>query len=87
MLHLLALVALGGLFVLALVVALMHVAGWRVGDARDVLLNHAYGSFTHDGIVIPGVHPGRAARLVIRLFSDDGDGRRQLLASAHARRR
>lgn len=87
MLHLLAFVALGGLFVLALVLALMHVAGWRVGDGRDVLLNRAYGSFTHDGVVIPGVHPGRVARLVIRLLSDDADGRRRLLASAHAVRR
>jgi hypothetical protein len=79
-LHLLVLVALGGVFVLALVLALMHVAGWRVSDARDIVLNRAYESFTHDGIVIPGVEPGRGARLVIRLLSDEDDARRRLLA-------
>ena len=80
MLHLLVLVALGGVFVLALVLALMHVAGWRVSDGRDIVLNRAYESFTHDGIVIPGVEPGRGARLVIRLLSDEDDARRRLLA-------
>ena len=80
MLYLLGLVALGGVFVLLLVLALMHVAGWRVSDARDVLLNRAYESFTHDGIVIPGVEPGRGARLVIRLLSDEDDARLRLLA-------
>ena len=80
MLYLLGLVALGGVFVLLLVLALMHVAGWRVSDARDVLLNRAYESFTHDGIVIPGVEPGRGARLVIRLLSAEDDARRRLLA-------
>jgi hypothetical protein len=86
-LYLLGLVAAGGLFVLALVLALMHVAGWRVSDARDVLLNRAYESFTHDGIVIPGLEAGRGARLVIRLLSDEEDARRQLLASQPAARR
>jgi hypothetical protein len=86
-LHLLALVALGGVFVVALVAVLMHASGWRIGDGRDVLLNRAYGTFTHDGAPIPGVRPARTARLVIRLLSDEGDGRRELLASAtHARR-
>ena len=80
MLYLLGLVALGGVFVLLLVLALMHVAGWRVSDARDVVLNRAYESFTHDGIVIPGVEPGRGARLVIRLLSDEDDARLRLLA-------
>jgi hypothetical protein len=86
-LYLLRLVALGGLFVLGLVLALMHVAGWRVSDGRDVLLNRAYETFTHDGIVIPGLRPGRGARLVIRLLSDDDDARRRLLASQPLPRR
>jgi hypothetical protein len=86
-LQLLSFLALAGLFMLFLVLALMHVAGWRVGDARDILLNRAYESFTHDGIVIPGVAPGRGARLVIRLLSDEEDARRQLLASAPLARR
>lgn len=81
MLYLLGLVALGGMFVLGLVLALMHVAGWRPSDARDVLLNRAYETFMHDGTVIPGVEPGRGARLLIRLLSDEDDTRLQLLAS------
>jgi hypothetical protein len=79
-LYLLGLVAMGGVFVLGLVLAVMHVAGWRVSDARDLLLNRAYESFTHDGVVIPGMTPGRGARLVIRLLSDEDDARLQLLA-------
>ena len=87
MLHLLALVAAGGLFVLALVLGLMHVAGWRLSDARDLVLNRAYESFTYEGVVIPGLTPGRGARLVIRLLSAEDDARRRLLASAPAARR
>jgi hypothetical protein len=79
-LYLLGLVAMGGVFVLGLVLAVMHVAGWRVSDARDLLLNRAYESFTHDGVVIPGMTPGRGARLVIRLLSDEDDARLRLLA-------
>jgi hypothetical protein len=86
-LHLLGLVALGGLFVLFLVLALMHVAGWRIGDARDVVLNRAFESFTHEGIVIPGVVPGRGARLVIRLLAGEDDARRRLLAPVPGARR
>ena len=87
MLHLLALVGLGGLLLLALLVGLMHVAGWNVGDGRDVLLGRAYGSFTHDGVLIPGRRPGRVVTLVIRLLSREDDGRRELLAAALAPRR
>jgi hypothetical protein len=86
-LHLLGLLALGGLFVLGLVLGLMYVSGWRLSDGRDVILNRAYESFTHEGIVIPGMRPGRGAKLVIRLLSDEEDARRRLLASTPAPRR
>ena len=71
MLFLLGLVALGGLFLLVLVLAVMHAAGWRVTDARDVALNRAYGSFTHDGVLIPGVRPNALTRFAIRVLSDE----------------
>lgn len=82
MLFLLGLVALGGVFLLVLMLAVMHVAGWRLSDARDVALNRAYGSFTHDGEPIPGVRPNALARLVIRMLSTRADPRHELVGSA-----
>ncbi|MGZ4333227.1 MAG: hypothetical protein ACXVRJ_03005 [Gaiellaceae bacterium] len=82
MVYLLGLAALGGLFLLALLIGVMHIAGWRVSDLRDVALNHAYGSFTYEGELIPGARPGAAALLVIRLLAEEDDARNMLAVTA-----
>jgi hypothetical protein len=51
--------------------------GWD--QLRNVLLQYAYKSFTHDGIAIPGMRPHLLAQLLIRILSPSDDERKQLL--------
>ena len=62
-----------GAFVLAtaayIFLMMFTVGGLQPSELRDRLLQAAYDSFMHEGELIPGARPGRAARLTIRLLS------------------
>ena len=85
MLHLLALIVIGALvwFVLH-ALPLFLIGGMDWDDLRSVLLHRAYGSFTFDGDVIPGVRPSVGTRLVVQMLSREDDARRALVIKAMA---
>src|SRR5437660_5813017 len=53
-------------------------------DLRSVLLHRAYGSFTFEGEVIPGVRPSLGTRLVVQMLSPEDDARQALVKKAMA---
>jgi len=61
--------------------------GLRWDDIRDLLLQLAYRSFTFEGDRIPGLRPGRWARLTIRFLSEPDDGRLALVPEVSLRER
>jgi hypothetical protein len=81
--HLIVLALAGGLFVLALVLALSVLSGWRLHDAREIVVNHAFYEFVEEGERIPGAAPGLLARTLIALFAPADDPRRALLPPEH----
>ncbi|MGZ4335102.1 MAG: hypothetical protein ACXVRJ_12655 [Gaiellaceae bacterium] len=83
MLHLLALALIAGCFALALVLAISVLSGWRLSDARQIVVNHAFHEFIEEGERIPGAAPGLLARTLIALFAARGDPRRTLIPDEH----
>jgi hypothetical protein len=85
MLHLLALALIGGVIWVTLhALPLFLVGGMGFDDVRNLLLHRAYGSFTYEGDLIPGVRPSAGARLVIRALSTEDDARTDLVVKAMA---
>jgi hypothetical protein len=82
-LHLLALVLIGAVVWVALhALPLFLIGGMDRDDLRRVLLHRAYGSFTFEGDVIPGVRPSLATRLLVLALSPEDDARRALVTKA-----
>ena len=82
-LHLLALIFIGGVIWVvlhALPLSLIGGLGWD--DFRSVLLYRAYGSFTYEGDVIPGVRPSLGVRLLVLALTPEDDARRELVTKA-----
>jgi hypothetical protein len=63
---------------------LFFIGGMDWDDLRSVLLHRAYGSFTFEGEVIPGVRPSLGTRLVVQTLSREDDARRALVLEAMA---
>ena len=85
MLHLLALILIGAVIWVTLhALPLFLVGGMGWDDLRSVLLHRAYGSFTFEGDVIPGVRPSIGTRLVVLTLSREDDARRALVVKAMA---
>lgn len=85
MLYLVAIIVIGALIWIILhALPLFLIGGLDWDDLRSVILHRAYTSFTFEGDVIPGVRPSLAARLLIRIFSPEGQARRALVAKAMA---
>lgn len=84
MLHLLLLVAAGGFFLLLLLLALAFASGWTFSDGRDIALNRAFGTVSHDGVRLEGVRLPLLASLAIRVLADPDDARLRLVAEPKA---
>jgi len=84
-LHILALILIGGLIWISILsLPLFLAGGLRWDDIRSLLLHYAYRSFTFEGDVIPGVRPSLERRLVIQAISPEDDARRALMTKAIA---
>jgi hypothetical protein len=84
-LHLLALILIGAVtWVVLHALPLSFIGGMDWDDLRSVLLHRAYGSFTFEGDVIPGVRPSLGTRLVVQTLSLEDDARRKLVIKAMA---
>ena len=84
-LHILALILIGGLIWISILsLPLFLAGGLRWDDIRSLLLHYAYRSFTFEGDVIPGVRPSLGRRLVIQAISPEDDARRALMTKAIA---
>jgi hypothetical protein len=79
-LHLLLLIAVGGVFVFLLVLGLAFVSGWTPSDGRDILLNRAFHTVIEDGVRLDGVQLPWPASVVIRVLGDPNDSRLRLIA-------
>jgi hypothetical protein len=84
-LHLFALILIGAvIWVVLHALPLFLIGGLGWDDLRSVLLHRAYGSFTYEGDVIPGVRPSLATRLVVLALSPKDDARRAMVVKATA---
>ena len=85
MLHLLVLVFIGAvIWVVLHALPLFLIGGMGWDDFRSVLLHRAYGSFTYEGDVIPGVRPSLGTRFVVLVLTPEDDARRELITKALA---
>jgi hypothetical protein len=85
LLHLLALILIGAvIWVVLHALPLFLIGGMGWDDLRSVLLHRAYGSFTYEGDVIPGVRPSLPTRLFVLSLSPEDDARRALVMKAMA---